>query len=84
MDQLGDGADMDMSIVLNNSMVLTTASDVKVVAHTDYEVIKQLKEIENNHKSVLVNANVVQDLSSMFTQELILRFFAVGTHTVLM
>ena len=51
-----------------------------MVAHTDNEIVKQLREIESNKESTLMNALIVQDICHMFTQEYILNHISTGTH----
>jgi len=51
-----------------------------VVAHTDNEIVRQLREVESNNKSTLINALTVQDICNMFTQEYILNYLSVNTH----
>jgi len=54
-----------------------------VVAYTDNEIVEQLREIESNNKSTLMNALIVQDICNMFTQEYILNHISTGTHPTL-
>ena len=51
-----------------------------MVAHTDNDIVRQLKEIVSNNKSTLMNTLIVQDICHMFTQEYILNYINVNTH----
>ena len=59
MNQLGNGADVDMFMVEpDNSMVLRTTSEIRtvLVTHADRDVYEQLKSIETNNESAVSNA----------------------------
>ena len=48
----------DESPEIHNTSITTVRSEntPKVVAHTDSEVVKQLREIESNKESILMNS----------------------------
>ncbi|CDW88318.1 UNKNOWN [Stylonychia lemnae] len=49
-------------------------------AHDEVDVVRQLKAIETNTKSVYINASVIQDICSKFNKDLVIDFFSKG-HT---
>eukprot|EP00347_Sterkiella_histriomuscorum_P020325 403338239 len=50
------------------------------VAYTDNEIVRQLRELESNKKSTLMNVLIFQEICHMFTQEYILNYISVNSH----